>query len=339
MIARKLLLRPERTLQTVASKRWQVAPGFTFPRLPATFLPGQLERVTGWTYMDDPRQEMRAGVDLPQKPTFAFLIEDAWLLDGTVYKGSVRSYLSARSGRFPTLFATRTYDRAALCGTYDGLGFFGLWLTDDCTLAPLAENEGVPVTTHQAPSPHQQAYERCFGSQPERVRSAHFRELVVFDDLDHNADKGRRFQALRDKLLGTAKVERHPGVFILRRASGKHRVMNNEMEIANHLRRSRGFRVVDVTTDDLATILAACAGAAVVAGVEGSHLMHGLMTLDRGASLLTLQPPHRFCTVLKRTMDRDGQHFAFVVCQKDQNGFCADLDEVERTLDLLPSTG
>ena len=339
IVARKVLHRPEIPLHTLASKDWEVAPGVTLTRQPAYFLPGQLERVTGWAYMDDPRAEMQAGVSLPQKPTRAFLLKDAWLLDGALYKGRVRSYLSARSGRLPRLWTWREYGRAALCGTYDGLGFFGLWLTDDCTLVPLAENEGIPVTTSQAPSPHMRAYEARIGLRPERVPSAFFRELVIFDDLDHNLDKGRRFQAMREKLLADFKGERHPGVFILRRSSGKQRVMRNEVEVAEHLRRSRGYRVVDVTKDDLPTILAACAGAEVVAGVEGSHLMHGLMMLGTGGAVLTLQPPHRFCSVLKRTMDRDGQHFAFVVCQGDAAGFHADLDEVDRTLDLLPRAG
>jgi hypothetical protein len=269
------------------------------------------------------------------------LFDDAWLIDGTLYKGSVRSYLSRRSRRIPQCWVESTVDRAALCGTYDGLGFFGLWLTDDCTLVPLAEREGVPVTTHQPPSSHMQAYEAQIGLRPERVRAAYFRELVVFDDLDHNLDKGRRFEVMRGKLLANVKAERHPGVFILRRDSGKRRVMHNEIEVAEHLRKRRGFRVVDVTKDDLPAIVGASAGAEVVVGVEGSHLMHGLLLLERGRSLLALQPPHRFCSVLKRTMDRDGQHFGFVVCHADNSdnaGFRADLDEVERTLDLLPRT-
>ena len=328
-------------LHSLAKKFWEIAPGAAFVRRPSFFLPGQLDRVTGWAYMDDPRQEMQSGGELYQKPTRGFLFDDAWLIDGTLYKGSVRSYLSRRSRRIPQCWVESTVDRAALCGTYDGLGFFGLWLTDDCTLVPLAEREGVPVTTHQPPSSHMQAYEAQIGLRPERVRAAYFRELVVFDDLDHNLDKGRRFEVMRGKLLANVKAERHPGVFILRRDSGKRRVMHNEIEVAEHLRKRRGFRVVDVTKDDLPAIVGASAGAEVVVGVEGSHLMHGLLLLERGRSLLALQPPHRFCSVLKRTMDRDGQHFGFVVCHADNSdnaGFRADLDEVERTLDLLPRT-
>jgi hypothetical protein len=74
--------------------------------------------------------------------------------------------------------------------------------------------------------------------------------------------------------------------------------------------------------------------------VEGSHLMHGLMVLEPGASVLTLQPPDRFCGVIKRTTDMEYLNYGFVVGQAEEGGFRADPDEVERTLDMLPqSTG
>jgi capsular polysaccharide biosynthesis protein len=130
----------------------------------------------------------------------------------------------------------------------------------------------------------------------------------------------------------------HPGVFILRRDSGKSRIMLNELEMAEHLRKSRGFRVVDVTTHSVPQILAACAGAQVVAGIEGSQLMHGLMVLPRGASMLTMQPPQRFSPTFKVTTDMMDQNYSFVVGRPAQEGFTVDPDEVERTLDLLPLT-
>jgi hypothetical protein len=112
--------------------------------------------------------------------------------------------------------------------------------------------------------------------------------------------------------------------------------MHNELETAEYLRTKRGFRVVDATKDDLRTILASCAGAQVVAGIEGSQLMHGIMVLPPGGSVLALQPPDRFCPVIKRTTDPDNQNYGFVVGHAAAGGFTADLDEVERTLDLFP---
>ena len=64
--------------------------------------------------------------------------------------------------------------------------------------------------------------------------------------------------------------------------------------------------------------------------------MHGLMVMNPGASVLALQPPNRFCGVLKLTTDMEALNFAFVIGTAKTEGFVVDIDEVERTLDLLP---
>jgi capsular polysaccharide biosynthesis protein len=112
--------------------------------------------------------------------------------------------------------------------------------------------------------------------------------------------------------------------------------MHNEVAMAEYLRERRGFRIVDVTRDDVPTIVAACAGARIIAGIEGSQIVHGLMVLERGSAVLTLQPPNRFCSVIKRTTDMAGMNYGFVVGQQNAGGFLVDPAEVERTLDLFP---
>jgi capsular polysaccharide biosynthesis protein len=172
-----------------------------------------------------------------------------------------------------------------------------------------------------------------------RVNSAFLRKTVLFDDdWGNNASKLERFTLVREKLLAHVRVEAHPGVFILRRASGKARIMFNEIELAEYLRERRGFRILDVTRDDVPTMVAGCAGARIVIGVEGSNLAHGLMAMQTGGALVTLQPPDRFSGVLKRTTDMAGMDFAFVVGHAEPGGFRVDPVEVERTLDLLPQS-
>ena len=128
----------------------------------------------------------------------------------------------------------------------------------------------------------------------------------------------------------------HPGVFILRGNSGTTRVMVNEIEIAEQLRDKYGFRIVDVTKQSASEIISACVGAQILIGIEGSHLMHGLMVLQPGASVLTLQPPYRFCGVIKITTDMENLNYGFVVGIPKEDGFFINLEEVERTIDLLP---
>jgi hypothetical protein len=334
------------TLENTAGKVWQIAPGSMSLSLPAYCLPNQLERVTDTAYSyywadggdrEDLQRQMAGGIERFQAPTRGFLLKDAFLFDGAIHKANFGTRLYPRAGRLPQFYIEHEIERGAVHSTFDGNMFFGLWLTDDCTIYPLAANEGLPITTDQPASPHTLAYEDWLGMKPVRLHSAFLREVVLFDDRLQNQDKATRFRAISDKLLSRVKVEPHPGVFIIRGSSGKRRILHNERELAEYLHERRGFRIVDINVADVPTILAACAGAQVVAGVEGSHLIHGVMVLQPGGAVLALQPPDRFCAVIKRTTDRDGQHYGFVVGHAEGDGFRIDPVEVERTLDLFPT--
>lgn len=218
---------------------------------------------------------------------------------------------------------------------------------DDCLTYRLASDEGVPVTT--APFAdnvsiarngilHAPGYENWLDMRPVRLRNAFFRELVIFDDLSQNRHKHLRFRAMGEKLLSHVNVSAHPGVFILRGGKGELRLLRNERELAERLRDRRGFRILDPATSDVPTIVEACAGARTVIGIEGSHLIHGVNVLPPGGSLLVLQPPDRFVCFFKYLTDRDRQNFGFVVGTPAGSGFTIDPDEVERTLDLFPSS-
>jgi hypothetical protein len=332
------------TLAAVAQRSWDVAPGNMLTTLPALYLPGQLARVTGSVYgyhwSDDAKPEpleyqMAGGIERWQAPTRAFVLKDAWLVDGAVHKDGASHRVLPRSALLPLARVEHEVERAAVYATYDGSLFFGLWLQDDCALYPQAIRDGVPLTIAQLPYSHMGAYEQRLGMQPVRAAAAFLREAVVYDDRLQNEDKRRRCEGLRRTLLSGLDARAHPGVYIVRGSSGKARRLVNEAELAEHLRTKRGFRVAHVT-DDVDTILKACAGARVLAGVEGSHLAHGFMVLEQGAGVLVIQPPDRFSAVLKRTADRDRQRYGFVVALPEGDGFRVDIGEFERTLDLFP---
>jgi hypothetical protein len=346
-LARKQAL----TLQSVAAKTWEIAPGEIAIAPPAFYLPGQLDRVTGWAGdlfypFEHPRRTMEGVGEVQHGPTRAYLLKDVWLIDGALYKGNAKSALSPRSKWLPRIRVENEIDRGAMYCTSGGNKWFGSWLMDDCITYPLACNEGIPVTTAQSANLvstsrtgilHAPGYEQWLGMKPFRVRDAFFRELVIFDDLCQNRNKHLRFRAMGEKLLSHVEYNEHPGVFILRGGTGELRLLRNELELAEYLRVRRGFRVIDPAKSDVPTIVAACAGARTVIGIEGSHLIHGVNVLQPGGSLLVLQPPNRFLCFFKYLTDRDHQNFAFVVGSPDGDGFRIDPEEVERTLDLLPS--
>jgi hypothetical protein len=327
-----------RDLTEVATHSWQLAPGVQEVTPPAYFLPGQLERIHGWAFTDEhPAREMRGGLQVTHGPTRAHLLEDAWLIDGVLYKGPACAHLSPRAAQLPHLHVHAELERAAIYCTPAGNRWFGQWLMDDCPMYPLARAEGTPVTTMVHPSAHARAYEAWLGMAPTRLRSAYLRRVVLFSDVGQNRDKHRRFRAMSDALLSHVRVQPHPGVFLLRGQAGERRVLRGELELAQRLYERRGLRILDPLRADVPTLVSACAGARVVVGVEGSALMHGILALRPGASVLALQPHGRFCGLYKHLTDRDGQQFAFVVGQPLGEDFRVEPDEVERTLDLLPA--
>lgn len=110
------------------------------------FLPGQLERVTGWEgkrfypYVH-PARTMEGGISTLQGPTRGYLIKDVWLVDGALYKGKASHWLSLKPSTFPTIIVDNEIDRAAIYCTQNGNSWFGTWLMEDCPTYALACNE------------------------------------------------------------------------------------------------------------------------------------------------------------------------------------------------------
>jgi hypothetical protein len=323
-------------IRAKASRVWEISPAEKGVIPAAHFLPGQLDRISGTAFVrENFRHELMGGRPVLHEATRAYLIEDAWLIDGRLYKGRHSSFLHPRLKRGPTVWATEEFERGAICCSAAGNRYFGQWLLDDLALYVLAETEGVPVCTAQPRSSHLASYEEWSERRPRRVEAAHFRQLVLFDDQGQNTHKHARFRNLVERLNRHVVAHEHPGVFLLRGLDGERRQLVNEIEIAELLASRYGFTVIDPLKTNLSGIAQACAGARVVAGVEGSQLAHGMMFLNRGGAMLVLEPPNRFGTVFKDVADREAIHWGFVVGLPVGAGFRVDIDEVERTLALL----
>ena len=338
MLRKHVFRRGSKALESIADKTWDIAPGNYLVTRPAYYLPNQLERVTDWEFANEhPRKRMEGNINDWQSPVRAYLIKDAFLIDGVLYKGDASLHLNPRTRHLsPQLTVENEIDRGAVYCTFAGNKYFGNWLMDDCLAYPLAAAEGVPVSTDQPLAKHILPYEKLLEMNPVRLKSAFFKELIIFDDLGNNLNRAERFQAMRDKLLLNNSASMHPGVFILRGSTGEKRILKNELEIAEHLRDAHGYKIIQPAGMDVNSIIKACAGAQVVVGVEGSQLIHGIQLLPKGGSILTLQPPNRFVHAHKAKSDRDGQHFGFVVGVAEGEDFQISIDEVERTLDLFP---
>lgn len=320
----------------VARRRQQLAPEVRAVRPRAVFLDGQLERIEAWAFLDHhPGPDLLGGQEITHGATIGYELDDALLLDGVLYCGGAEVHLQPRSQRVPQLVATEERAVGALYSSTVGNTYFGNWILDDLPKYFLAEAHGPPVTSQPQKGGHYAAYEGALGLAPLRAQATHFRTLHYFDDVGQNPDKRRRFDQVSARLAGSTPTSPHPGVFIVRGLVGERRLLRNEEDLAERLAGRRGFRILDPMQSNLSEIVAACRGAQVVMGVEGSALAHGALFLAPGTCMFTLQPPRRFCTVFKDVADRQGVKFAFVVGTPVGQDFSIDPDEVERTLDLL----
>lgn len=334
---RKMIGRPSPDLRDLAgAERWMLAPSVRRHVPSAAFLPGQLDRIRGAEFgaVAEVVRDFRGGFEAVQPPTMAYRLKDVDLVDGVLYKRRAVRHLRRRSRRLPFYARPTEMMSGAIYDSSLGNRWFGNWLSDDCLTYALAAQFGAPVTARTATWRHAASYEKLLGHRPKRLDHIRFDELTLFDDMSHNDGKWARAEELRARLLEGQEPIRHPGAFLLRGASGDRRVLRNELAIAEKLA-ERGFSIVDPSLSSVDEIVRICAGAQVVAGVEGSHLVHGLAVMSPDAALLVIQPPHRVVSVLKMITDRQGQRYAFVVGSGGCDAFEVAWDDVARTLDLL----
>lgn len=322
---------------SVAVDRWQVSPAETTRFPPAYVLPAHYDRIvrTEFATLPETIAALRSDRDMQVAPTMAYLLRDADLVDGVLYVGGAERHLRQRRRRSAVFRRPEVDLSGAMYETWVGNRWFGNWLTDNGITYPLAAAAGKPVTTAPQGTGHVPRYEALLGIAPTRIGDAHFNEMTLFDDLPQNAGKRARAAAMRDLLLAGRTPAPVPGVFLLRGRTGDQRLLENEDDIATRLNVDYGFTILDATKMTVDALIDACGGARVVAGVEGSQLVHGLVVAPPGSTLFTIQPPDRVTAAMKLMTDRMDQTFALVVAEGNEHVFRADWGDVARTMDLL----
>lgn len=337
---RRLVGRPQPDFTAGALESWQVAPGARLRFRPSRALPGQVERIRASVFATLPETIealMRDG-EAAEGPTMGWRLADVDLVDGVLYHRGAELHLRARQRRLRLAPRPDRSVSGALYETWTTNRWFGSWLMDALVAWPLAEATGRPLTTSPAPAPasHAAGYEEALGLSPGRIAGdVHFDELILFGDLANNPDKARRQRALRARLLAGRDPQPVPGVFLLRGRGGELRLLENEAELARHLAERRGFLVIDPMQSSLDELIAACGAARAIVGIEGSHLVHGIMLAPAGAAIVPIQPPDRVAATLKQLADRLGQGFGLLVAEGASGRYSLRPDDLDRTLDLF----
>lgn len=336
-VLRRALGAPFRDIEAAAVDRWQIAPEEKRWVRPAIFLREQLDLIRGVEFgtVDEVVKDFEGGFETTEPATHGLRLQGVDLVDGVLYCGEAARHLRRRARPMPACWIGEEVAAASLYESWIGNQWFGNWLLGDTLTYRLAESMGNPVTTRMASSGHMARYEQLLGMAPRRIERARFEELILFNDMSHNSHMAARARDFRARVLDGRAHASHPGVYLLRRNGGIPRSLVNEAALTTMLAERYGFTVLDPMDASVDEVAAACAGARVVAGIEGSHLCHGMMVMPDDACLLVLQPPYRVVSFLKAITDYRGQEFAFVVGDGGDEPFSVDLGDVERTLALV----
>lgn len=325
-------------LEDAAVDRWVISPATKQHVLPARFLPHHLDRIRGAAFapLRDVVKGLIGGFDVMQPATVGYRLKDVALVNGILYGSRAMKSLRGRSRWFPTYLRMTPSITGVIFESWVGNRWFGNWLSDDCLTYHLAEVHGVPRQTRQTAYLHEPQYLTKLDMKPALVENVHFNELILFDDGGQNAGKSQRAGEARRRLVASMPYAfPHPGVFILRGASGEKRVLSNERDLAERFVSHYGFRIIDPSVSSVDEIVAACAGARVVAGVEGSHLVHGAAVMGPNATLFVIQPADRVVSALKILTDRQQQSYAFVIGEGHSRSFHVAWDDIDRTMELV----
>jgi len=248
--------------------------------------------------------------------------------------GLMRPFLSHSSSHEVLHPSEQTYSPAAIHLDDEDLKRIGSWLLDDVPrFEQLSALGADPFLVGGPPSQHQQEYMATLGVTGSNRSNAFFSSLRVVQDGSMQSYKSRQLAEMRDRIRGAGTVPpRSAGVMLLRGGSGRRRILVNETELAGALS-ARGFKVIDPMTTAVSDIASACAAAEIVIGVEGSHMVHAVLTLAPGTSFITIQPPFKFDNTCKPYCDALGIKYAFTVGHPAEGGFSVEFDRILRIID------
>jgi hypothetical protein len=328
-------LQPEPSIAKAATEVQELCPVENDERPAALYLDGQLDRIRAIqeeTTEEFERQRISAGA-VTHQATIAYRFERAKLLGGVLYGGGVRHQLVYGRERLGPQRLYGTYEGLALTSSVVGSRYFGHFITDDCCTALFAQDFGQVTWVHGGHSPHAARCLEVFDLPKTVIGNAHLKNAWVFQDFGMNSHKRARFAKLREKMRGLPGKRSGHGVFVRRRGGGAERGLVNELELEEQLAKD-GFEIVNPMGEALDDIIFKLRDAAVVIGVEGSALCHGLLSMADAATLVCIQPPYRFNCVLKDHADAMGMKYAFIVGEGNAEHFRVEVADILRTLEL-----
>ncbi|KIC41617.1 hypothetical protein RA27_10310 [Ruegeria sp. ANG-R] len=337
----RLISGPGPNIRSLASDSWEICPSDVTNIPPAIYLASSLERITALSPWRNWETEHHAieGRPTEHAATRAYLVKDVTISGSFLFRGTAR----AQEG-FGSFSILQTNDNpherikeACLTSCWSGSHYFGVFMRASLPQEMLPQPSETAISMMTKPYDHEAGYRQLLQLPlPKCVTSAHVKRLILYTDYAHNASKSARFSELRRRMrasLGPVSNNR-PGAYLKRGNTGERRIVVNEKALEEVLS-AKGFDIVEPAKLSPYEISQRLLDVPVIVSVEGSHLAHGIYSIAAGGTFLVLQPPNRFAMAFKEFTDRAGMQFAFTVGHPAANGFSVDIDDLERTLDLL----
>ena len=331
-------VRPITSATDVATRTWEISPREEATTRAAIHLPEELDRITGISAHSNPDYEFARlrPRTLRFAPTNLCELRDVIISNGDVFR---RSFKRMVRGHGPRRLLTRidaeVADAGIFCSTWLGFRYFGHWLAEDFADKIQSAEFGESSELEQARTPHQAGYDAMFGMARRTVPPfCRLRKVMLIE-----SDLGSRFRVDGWHRITRRIRERYPaaphiGCMLMRGSSGEKRLLVNEAEIADSLRKL-GFRIVHPETMTLDALLREVSGSRIVVGVEGSQLSHGFHCLSAPGAMVVLQPPNRFGCTDKDRCDRKGLLYAFTIGLPADGGFRIELSSLQNILDKV----
>lgn len=332
------LLSPGRTAVDVASERVEIGHADETTTRAAIFLPAELDRITGVSAHSTREHEFaRLG---PRRLQFAatYLCElrDVIVSSGDLNKGTFRRMVRGRGPRrLLSRIDAEVADAGVFCSTWLGLQYFDHWLSEDFADKVQTRRFGPSTELAHPDTSHQGGYAGLFGlARPTVPPYCLLRKVRLVQTELASSFRVAAWQAMTDRIAERHPSPRHIGCLLVRGTSGQMRLLVNEEEVAEHLRRL-GFRILRPASMGVDELLSQLSGSRIVVGVEGSQMTHGFHCLAAPGGMLILQPPFRFGGIAKDRCDRKGLSYAFSVGVPAPGGFRIEIESLDRVLDAL----
>jgi len=311
---------------------------------PTFCLSGQYEKIKS-AFEFSPSLEyeinLAKATEITHIETTAYLLEGMTLIDGVFCNRKSTQYMSFQKPPLKMGYITQYDETAAMCTTPIGNEYFAHFIFDNIPTAMMAAEYGLPVFASIGKRRTEQmtTHLELVCKQYQDIQAAFFEKIWIFNDVGINRYKAQRIQEIRQSLTRFSDQDAAKKCYITRGDTGSLRSLENEAELLDQLS-SEGFTIINPEEMSTAEIHREISGCSLAVGVEGSHLIHGILGLAKGGALLCIQPPFRFNTVYRSLADSLGLKWGFVVGEPLGNtqhqNFRLDVRDLLNSIDMFP---